>query len=134
MRYLLDTNACIDYLRRADSPIRQRLESLPAQDVFICSIVLGELIYGAYRSTDVALNFALIDTLRATVASLPFDDEVAEIFGELRAQLAKTGKPIGPYDLQIAATALANDLVLVTHNTSEFSRVPALQLDDWLVP
>ncbi len=62
--------------------------------------------------------------------SLPFDDEAALIFGELRADLAKKGTPIGGYDLQIAAIALANDLILITHNTNEFSRVGNLKIED----
>jgi tRNA(fMet)-specific endonuclease VapC len=63
--------------------------------------------------------------------SLPFDDQSAVVFGEIRTQLAAKGTPIGAYDLQIAAIALANNLILVTHNTKEFSRIPQLQLEDW---
>ncbi len=63
--------------------------------------------------------------------TLPFDDNAAQICGEIRADLARKGTPIGPYDVQIAAIALANNLTLVTHNTREFSRVPNLLLDDW---
>ncbi len=63
--------------------------------------------------------------------SLPFDDTAAEIFGDIRAKLANLGTPIGSYDLQIAAIVLANNLILVSHNTAEFSRVEGLQLEDW---
>ena len=63
--------------------------------------------------------------------SLPFDDAAAELAGLLRAQFADQGKPIGPYDLQIAAIALANNCTLVTHNVREFSRVPNLLIEDW---
>ena len=63
--------------------------------------------------------------------SLPFDDAAATIFGEIRSSLAAKGTPIGPYDLQIAAIALANNLILVTHNTREFSRIADLKLEDW---
>ena len=63
--------------------------------------------------------------------SLPFDDSAAEVYGRVRAQLEAAGTPIGPYDLQIAAIALANDLVLVTHNTQEFSRISGLRIVDW---
>lgn len=65
--------------------------------------------------------------------SLPFDDIAAERFGDIRSYLADLGTPIGPYDLQIAAIALANNLILVTHNVDEFSRVEGLQLEDWEV-
>jgi tRNA(fMet)-specific endonuclease VapC len=63
--------------------------------------------------------------------SLPFDDEAALIFGEIRADLTKKGTPIGGYDLQIAAIAFANDLTLITHNTNEFSRIVNLKIEDW---
>ena len=63
--------------------------------------------------------------------SLPFDDDAALIFGEVRAQLARIGRPIGPYDLQIAAIVLQHKLTLVTHNMAEFSRVPDLSCEDW---
>ena len=63
--------------------------------------------------------------------SLPFDDQAAMIFGDIRAGLAAQGTPIGAYDLQIAAIALANNLILVTHNTKEFTRISQLQVEDW---
>lgn len=63
--------------------------------------------------------------------SLPFDDEATLVYGRIRAQLAALGTPIGPYDLQIAAIAIAHNLILVTHNTAEFSRVDELLIEDW---
>lgn len=63
--------------------------------------------------------------------SLPFDDNAALRFGEIRAELASKGTPIGPYDLQIAAIALANNLTLVTHNTKEFNRISNLKIEGW---
>jgi tRNA(fMet)-specific endonuclease VapC len=65
--------------------------------------------------------------------SLPFDGVVAETYGRIRVQLEALGTPIGPNDLQIAAIALANNLILVTHNTREFSRVSGLRYEDWEV-
>ena len=73
----------------------------------------------------------MLDTLFVNFKSLPFDDEAAEKFGEIRATLARLGTPIGPYDLQIAAVAIVNGLTLVSHNMREFLRVPGLQLVDW---
>jgi tRNA(fMet)-specific endonuclease VapC len=67
----------------------------------------------------------------ATLPWLPFDDRAAETHAVIRQELAKPGTPIGPYDLIIAATALVHDLILVTHNTGEFARVPKLRLEDW---
>jgi tRNA(fMet)-specific endonuclease VapC len=64
-------------------------------------------------------------------SSLPFDDDAAEVYGRIRTQLEKSGKPIGPNDLLIAAIAIAHDATLVTHNTGEFSRVEDLRYEDW---
>jgi len=66
--------------------------------------------------------------------SLPFDDASADHFGSIRAHLRKLGTPIGPNDLLIASIALANQLILVTTNLGEFSRVPGLQCEDWTQP
>jgi len=62
---------------------------------------------------------------------LPLDEQAARVAGQVRAQLAALGTPIGPYDVQIAAIALVNNLILVTHNTGEFGRVNGLQIEDW---
>lgn len=73
----------------------------------------------------------LLATLFAQFHSLPFDGRAAQIFGEIRADLARKGTPIGPYDLQIAAIALAHNVTLVTHNSVEFGRIATLRLEDW---
>jgi tRNA(fMet)-specific endonuclease VapC len=129
--YLLDTNACIVYLNRPISGVRRRLETLPPQDIAICSVVKSELFYGARRSNNPQRTLALQSAFLNNFFSLPFDDAAATIFGRIRAELATLGTPIGPYDLQIASIALAHNLILVTHNTREFSRVNGLQIEDW---
>lgn len=131
MIYLLDTNACIAYLNRPESGVRLRLETLPRQDVAVCSVVKAELFYGAMRTSNPERTLAKQQTFLNQYVSLPFDDRSALIYGQIRAQLAASGTPIGPYDLQIAAIALANNLTLVTHNTREFSRVEGLRIEDW---
>ena len=102
-------------------------------DIALCSVVLGELLYGAHHgaASKLAANPALIARLQRQFASLPFDDLAAEEYGKTRADLASQGTPIGPNDLMIASIALANGLTVVTHNTSEFSRVPGLKIEDW---
>jgi tRNA(fMet)-specific endonuclease VapC len=75
-------------------------------------------------------NLALIAGLLQQFLSLPFDDRAAEEYGKIRAHLEGLGTPIGPNDLLTAAIALAYSLILVTHNTTEFSRVPGLVLED----
>lgn len=133
MIYLLDTNTCIRYISRRSLPIFRRLTSFGRQDVALCDIVKLELYYGAYRSSRQQENLAVLREFFNEFVSLPFDGRAAVICGQVRAILANAGTPIGSYDLQIAAIALANNLTLVTHNTREFSRVASLRLEDWEV-
>ncbi|WP_434151892.1 type II toxin-antitoxin system VapC family toxin [Methylocaldum gracile subsp. desertum] len=129
--WLPDTNVWIRYLNPAPSPVNQRfIEHLP-ESIVLCDVVKAELYFGAYKSQRREANLSLLETLFAQFVSLPFDGNAARLCGELRADLARKGKPIGPYDLQIAAVALANDLTLVTHNTVEFGRIDGLRLEDW---
>ncbi|MDZ7617055.1 MAG: PIN domain-containing protein [Patescibacteria group bacterium] len=134
MSYLLDTNSVIDHLRRGQrSKVTSRLADALPGSVFLCSVVLAELIYGAIRSgaAHQAANLALLAQLREQFVSLPFDDQAAEEYGRIRAHLTVSGTPIGPNDLMIAAIARARGTTLVTHNTAEFNRVPGLVLEDW---
>jgi tRNA(fMet)-specific endonuclease VapC len=97
----------------------------------VCSVVKAELFYGAMRSNNPDRSIAQQQDFLNRFISLPFDDQSAVIYGQIRAQLAVSGTPIGPNDLLIASIALANNLILVTHNTREFSRVEGLRLEDW---
>lgn len=131
MTYLLDTNVCIRYLNGRAPGVLRRLQALQPVDVMVCSVVKAELFYGARRSRDPARSLAVQRQFLQPYHSLPFDDAAAEVAGILRAELAAQGAPIGPYDLQIAAIALANDCTLVTHNMREFGRLPNLLLENW---
>ena len=131
MKYLLDTNACVTFLRDRDSLVGQKLKSVRYADVVLCAVVKAELYYGVQRSAFPARNLAQLNDFLMNFGSLPFDDRAAEEYGRLRAELARAGTPIGPNDLLIAAIALAHHLTLVTHNLSEFSRVAGLALEDW---
>lgn len=131
MTYLLDTNACIHLLRNSNAQVLKKYKFAGAASVALCSIVKAELYYGADKSLHKSANRAAIDLFCSPLVSLPFDDPAAESYGQIRAQLELRGTPIGPNDLMIAAIALANKLILVTHNTREFSRVANLQIEDW---
>lgn len=133
MIYLLDSNACIGWLRGNQPNLVSRIQSEKPANIFLCSVVVAELIYGAERSgpSNRAANLLRIEQIRQQFGSFPFDDKAGEEAGRLRAYLAAQGKPIGPNDLMIAAIALANGFTLVTHNTTEFSRVPGLTIEDW---
>lgn len=131
MIYLLDTNTWAAYLNRRSSSVRQRIEQTDPSDICFCSVVKAELYYGAHKSPRRAANLALLAGLFPQFSSIPFDDIAADFYGQIRCDLEKKGTPIGPNDLMIAATAKANDLTLVTHNTAEFCRVAGLRLEDW---
>ena len=135
MSHLLDTNTVVDLLRNGPaSKVAVRVAAAPSGSVYICSVVVGELVYGAHHGTPANLskNLTLIADLQSQFDSLAFDDAAADAYGRARAVLAAKGQLIGPNDLLIAAIALANGFTLVTHNTKEFGRVPGLSIDDWL--
>ena len=103
-------------------------------DIAICSIVVGELRFGAEKSANPSKHHSEVDAFATQLISLPFDDLAARIYGRIRHTLGSAGQSIGPNDTQIAAIALVHNLILVTHNISEFSRVPGLGLEDWQIP
>jgi tRNA(fMet)-specific endonuclease VapC len=130
--HLLDTNTCIQVLRKGSTgKVAGRIASAPPGSVVLRSVVLAELLYGARRSTNPVLVQGQVLAFTTQFVSLPFDDRAAHEYGIIRAHLATLGQMIGPNDLLIASTALANGLTLVTNNTQEFSRVPGLALEDW---
>lgn len=131
MIYLLDTNVCIHLLNEKHPNILQRLRQYSPADIALCSVVKAELLYGARRSQRIEANLQLLKAFFAPLQSLPFDDECAEHYGQIHADLLAQGKPIGPNDTLIAAIARAHDATLITHNTGEFSRVAGLRMEDW---
>jgi len=130
IRYLLDTNIIIFALRRGSPTLRDRLAQESAR-IATSSITAMELEYGVAKSSDPARNRTATDSLLALVDVHPFDRRAAEHAGEIRADLARAGTPIGAYDVLIAGAARSAGLILVTNNTREFERVDGLQLDDW---
>lgn len=131
MSFLLDTNVCIRYLQGRLPAIRDAIHARSPELMTVCSVVRAELFYGAMKSQFPIETLAKQRLFIDRFPTLPFDNNAALLFGKIRAELQRHGTPIGPYDLQIAAIALANDLTLVTHNTREFSRIDGLRLVDW---
>jgi len=129
MRYLLDANAVIALLNDTTSPIARRIRRYAPRDIGVSAVVIHELYYGAFKSQRVDTNVARVDALQFPV--LEFDQEDARQAGEIRAHLRSKGMPIGPYDVLIAGQAKARRLTLVTHNTTEFTRVSGLKVEDW---
>ena len=132
LRYLLDTNLCNRLLRDRPAGLRPRFNA-EAESLCISSIVLMELLYGAERSGKPQRNRAEVEQFAARLQVLPFDEDAAGHAAEIRAALQREGCSIGSYDLLIAGHARSGGLIVVTGNLGEFSRVPGLRAEDWLV-
>jgi tRNA(fMet)-specific endonuclease VapC len=128
--YALDTNS-VSYFLKGRGRVAERLLAQPPSNVGLPSLVLYELEYGAARSQAPADLRGRLDALLRSLQVLPFGEAEARAAAHIRADLEKAGKPIGPLDLLIAATALEQRAVLVTHNTKEFRRVKGLRIEDW---
>lgn len=130
LKYLLDTNIVIYTLKNRPERVRAAFNTNNGQ-MAISSVTLMELIYGCEKSVDPARNLGEVEGLAARLEVLPFDDAAALQTGQIRAELGKAGKPIGPYDVMIAGHARSLGLILVTNNQQEFKRVPGLRLENW---
>lgn len=131
MTYLIDTNICIYLIRENDPELRQRFEQHRLYEIGVSAVTVAELQYGVARSRQMERNRRALLRFLTPFEILPFDDKDAELFGILRARLEAEGRPIGPYDLELAAQALARGLILVTNNEGEFRRVPDLHVENW---
>lgn len=129
--YLLDTNICIYAMKNSFPNLSQKLFRVSPSEIFISSITVGELEYGCSKSRWGKRSRSVMNLFLAAYTVLPFDQDDAVVFGRIRAELAKAGSPIGPYDIQIAAQCISRGLTVVTHNTGEFNRVPGLGVEDW---
>jgi len=130
IKYMLDTNILIYTIKNRPKKVKEAFKEY-SDYLSMSTVTLGELIYGAERSAQAARNLADIEALAARLDVLPFDSEAALHFGQVRAELANSGKVIGPYDLMIAGHARSRGLILVTNNLREFRRVPGLRTENW---
>lgn len=131
MIYLLDTNTCIRHLNRRSPTITQRLADTPEAEIVLCAVVKAELYFGAMKSNIPEQTMLKQRLFSERFASLSFDDEAANVYARIRADLEQAGTPIGANDLMIASIALAHDLTLVTNNLKEFSRINGLKVESW---
>ncbi len=130
IRYALDTNIVVALLKTRASPLAERVWSHSIDEIAVSSIVMFELYFGAFNSARPAENVSKLAASKFQV--LPFEHEDARHAGEIRALLRQNGTPIGAFDLLIAGQARARNVTLVTNNVREFSRVPGLQVENWL--
>ena len=130
--YLLDTNICIYALKAKYLQISRKLLSIPPEDIKISAVTVMELEYGAAKSKWGERSREAMHAFLASFDVLLFTAEDAVVCGSLRARLAMAGTPVGAYDIMIAAQGVRYGLTVITHNTSEFLRVPGIKVEDWV--
>ncbi len=132
MKFFLDTNICIYFLKGKNEKLRATLMSKHPDDIKIPSIVKAELLYGAFKSQQKAENEEIVKKFLLPYEIVPFGSDESEEYAKLRAILEFEGKIIGPNDLIIASTVLAHDGRLITNNEREFNRIESLTVENWL--
>ena len=133
LKFMLDTNICIFTIKNRPQHVREAFTRHHGQ-LCISTLTLMELIYGAEKSSNPERNLAVVEGFAARLEVLNYDQQAAAHTGQLRAELARLGKQIGPYDQMIAGHARSLGLIVVTNNSREFERVPGLRIEDWLSP
>jgi tRNA(fMet)-specific endonuclease VapC len=131
MRYLIDTNICIYLMNQKPHRLIQKLKHFQVGDIGLSSITLAELQYGVSKSKSKRNNQIRLNEFLVPFEILPFDERHTITYGEIRSQLEKVGKIIGPLDLLIAAHALSEEFILITNNDKEFKRVKGLSVENW---
>jgi len=131
MRYMLDTNICIYVIKQAPAPVLGKFRQHEPEGLGISAITAAELAFGVAKSGS-RRNRAALDEFLSALEIAPFDDEVARVYGDVRADLAARGIPIGPLETQIAAHALSLDVTLVSNNLRKFERVAGLRCANWV--
>jgi tRNA(fMet)-specific endonuclease VapC len=129
---MLDTNTCIYYLKGEYPSIREKFKQINNNQIIISAIVEAELLFGAEKSLYKKRNMEVLKNFLHPFSIANFDSLAAIKYSQIRSSLERAGTPIGSNDLFIASIAIANNAILVTHNTKEFSRVPGLHLEDWV--
>ena len=132
MEYLLDTNICIYIIKKKPQEVIEKFKTLSIGSVGISSITLAELQFGVQKSSNPVKNQQALNEFLIPLEIRAFDVDATLVYGKIRAELEKVGKPIGALDTLIAAYALSIDLTLVTNNTKEFERISDLKLENWV--
>jgi tRNA(fMet)-specific endonuclease VapC len=131
MKWMLDTNICIDIIKERPRSVLDRFQGHAIGDIGVSVVTLAELEYGVSASSRPAKNREALDQFVSPLQVASFDRDATATYGRLRAALEKKGQMIGSMDLLIAAHAVSLDVRLVTHNSREFGRVPGLKIEDW---
>lgn len=131
MKYMLDTNICIFAIRNSNDNVLKKFREHLEDELYISSITLAELMYGVEKSRKPEQNRNALLQFLTLIDIKEFSEKAAIEYGKIRAFLENQGTPIGPLDTLIAAHAVSENMILVTHNTKEFLRVPDLTVENW---
>lgn len=132
LRYLLDTNICIYIAKRKPINVLHKFENLSVGEVGMSTVTYGELLYGVQKSQHQKKSMTILTELITLIPVLPLETDVGKHYGKIRGKLEQQGKLIGNNDLWIASHALSLEVVLVTNNVKEFSRIPHLKIENWI--
>jgi len=132
MNFLIDTNICVYIINKRPIEVIKRFKDKEVGQIGISSITVSELQYGVSKSRFREQNSKRLEEFLTPFQILPYDEDAANFYGEIRSHLEKQGSIIGPLDLLIAAHALSQNLVLVTNNEKEFNRIPSLKVENWV--
>jgi len=130
--YLLDTNICIYIINKRPVQVVEHIKTLQPHQIKISAISMAELEYGVSKSKNREDNRTALVHFASAFDIIDFNDKDAEVFGLIRSNLERNGNIIGPYDMQIAAQAITRDLILVTNNIKEFTRISDMKLENWI--
>lgn len=130
MRFLIDTNIIIYSLKNAGN-VNDNFLKYKEEEMSLSVISYGELVFGAKKSGSVEKNLKTVEYIKSIFSLVNVTPDVMDVFGELKAKIQKTGRIIDDMDLLIASTAIAENMILVTHNTKHFEKIPNLRIQDW---
>ncbi len=131
IKYIIDTNVCIYIMNKRPIEVIHKFKQFDVGEICVSTITVSELQYGVAKSKNRRLNEQRVEEFLSPLEILPYDEIATAVYGDIRLELEKSGEPIGPLDLLIAAQALSRNLVLITNNEKEFRRVHNLKVENW---
>ena len=132
MNYLIDTNICIYIMNQRPVSVIDKFKTMAPGDIGISSITVSELQYRVAKSSGKSENVRRLSEFLLPFDILPYDSKAASVYGKIRSQLEDAGQTIGPLDILIGAHALSQNLIIVTNNAKEFSRIDRLTVQNWV--
>jgi tRNA(fMet)-specific endonuclease VapC len=128
-QYLLDTNICIFFMKGLYD-LKNKILKAGAENCFISEITLAELKFGVENSQAKEKNATALANFLTGVIVIPVFPSL-DIYAKEKARLRKAGQPVDDFDLLIGATAISNDMILITNNVDHLGRMKGIKIEDW---